>query len=137
MRDSRSWQTFTTILFNLRTWARATIWGDRVSEILWPNQEKNPNGYQLFLQFYGPTTILLQTRASRTRDVLTSENVNEIADTQPGAVQPLVTLSQERGQADSGDPKAGFPVISKAPRMTTARIGTDGKVTFEPIGSKT
>ena len=31
MRDSQTWQTFTTILFNVRTWARATIWGDRVS----------------------------------------------------------------------------------------------------------
>ena len=30
MRDSQTWQTFTTILFNVRTWARATIWGDRV-----------------------------------------------------------------------------------------------------------
>lgn len=32
MRDSQTWQTFTSILFNVRTWARATIWGDRVSE---------------------------------------------------------------------------------------------------------
>lgn len=95
------------------------------------------NGYQLFLQFYGPTTILLQTRASRTRDVLTSENVNEIADTKPGVVQPVMTLSQEQSQTDSRDPEAGFPVTTKAPRMSTASIGTDGKVTFEPIGSKT
>ncbi|KAL9076382.1 MAG: hypothetical protein Q9161_001098 [Pseudevernia consocians] len=119
MRDSRTWQTFASILFNVRTWARATIWGDR-----------------LFLQFCGPTTILLQTRASRTRDVLTSENINEIADTQPGTVQPVVTLAQESSQPDSGDPKAGFPVNIKAPRMSTASIGTDGKVKFEPIGPK-
>lgn len=117
MRDSWTWQTLTTIIFNVRTWTRATIWGDR-----------------LFLQFYGPTTILLQTRASRTRDVLTSENVNEIADTQPGVLQPVVTLPGEQIQTDAGDPKAGFPVAIKAPRMSTASIGTDGKVTFEPIG---
>lgn len=93
--------------------------------------ETSPNRYQLFLQFYGPTTLLLQTRASRTRDVLTSEDVNEIADTQPGAVQRIVTLTQERGKADSGDSKAGFPITIQAPRMSTASISTDGKVTFE------
>ena len=93
--------------------------------------EKSPNRYQLFLQFYGPTTLLLQTRASRTRDVLTSEDVNEIADTQPGAVQTIVTLTQKRGKADSGDAKAGFPVTIKAPRMSKASISTDGKVMFE------
>lgn len=98
---------------------------------------KESNGYKLFLQFYGPTTILFQTRASRTRDVLTSEDVNEIADSQPGGVQPVVTIPQERTHADSGDPKAAFPVIIKAPRMSTASIGTDGKVTFEPIRSGT
>ena len=97
---------------------------------------KDSNCYQLFLQFCGPTTILLQTRASRTRDVLTSENINEIADTKPGTVQPVVTLVQESSQPDSGDPKAGFPVNIKAPRMSTASIGTDGKVKFEPIGPK-
>ena len=96
---------------------------------------ENSNGNQLFLQFYGPTTILLQTRASGIRDVLTSENVNEIADTQPGGVQPVVTISQERSHAE--DPKAGFPVTIKAPRMSTASIGADGRVTFEPTGSKT
>ena len=94
------------------------------------------NVYQLFLQFYGPMTILLQTRASRMRDVLTSANINEIADAQPGTVHTVVTLAQERSQADSGEPEAGFPVNIKAPRMSTASIGTDGKVTFEPIGSK-
>lgn len=86
------------------------------------------NVCQLFLQFHGPTTILLQTRAARIRDVLTSETVNEIADAQP-------TLSHEGGQTDPPDkPKASFPVIIKAPRMRTASIGTNGKVTFEPVG---
>lgn len=113
MRDSRTWQTFVTMIFKVRTWARATIWGDR-----------------LFLHFRGPTTILLQTRAARIRDVLTSEDVNEIAD-----MQPAVTLSQEGGQKDPAEsPKAGFPVVIKAPRMSTASIGNDGKVTFESTG---
>ena len=93
---------------------------------------KNINIYQLFLQFHGPTTILLQTRASRPRDLLTSENVDEIADTKPG-----FTLSQSRSKVDSGIPKATSPVGIKAPRMSTASIDTDGKVTFEPPGPKT
>lgn len=99
--------------------------------------KKGSKSLQLFLQFYGPTTILLQTRASRIRDVLTSENVNEIADTEPGVVQPAVNLGQERSQAEPVAPKASSPVFIKAIRMSTASIDTDGKVTFEPIGSKT
>ena len=94
--------------------------------------QTSPNRYQLFLQFYGPTTLLLQTRAFRTRDVLTSEDVNDIADARPGAVQRIVTLTQGRGKADSGESKAGFPVNIKAPRMSKASISSDGKVTFEP-----
>ncbi|MCJ1457950.1 Altered inheritance of mitochondria protein 24, mitochondrial [Mycoblastus sanguinarius] len=118
MRESYTWQMITGLLFNLRTWARTTIWGDR-----------------LFLQFYGPTTILLQTRASRISDVLTSQDVNEIADTQPGVIQPVITLSHEKSQTESTDQeKAAMPVTIKAPRMSTASIGSDGKVTFEPIG---
>ena len=99
---------------------------------------KDSKTYQLFLQFYGPTTILLQTRASRIRDVLTSENVNEVADTEPGVLQPVVTLVQEQSQERSqgGSRSHKLPVDIKAPRMSTASIGTDGKVIFEPTGSK-
>ena len=93
---------------------------------------KNINGHQLFLQFHGPATILLQTRASRVRDVLTSENIDEIADTKPG-----LTLSEGRSKVDSGIPKAVSPTITKAPCMSTVSIDTDGKVTFEPPGPKT
>ena len=115
---------------------------ERQSGVIGSVKSHNPfltdsNFYQLFLQFYGPTTILLQTRASRMRDVLKSANINEIADAKPGTVHPVVTLAKERSQADSADPKGGFPVNIKAPRMSTASIGTDGKVTFEPIGPKT
>ena len=93
------------------------------------------NVHQLFLQFHGPTAILLQTRASRISDVLTSQDVNEIADTQPGVVQPLVALSRDESPAESGgQTKAAMPVTIKAPRMSTASIGSDGKVTFEPVG---
>ena len=62
--------------------------------------------------------------------MLTSENVDEIADTQPGVVLPGVTLSRKRSQTDSAEKaKSDF---NRAPRMSTASIGTDGKVVFEP-----
>lgn len=38
MRDSRTWQTITRVLFTVRTWARRTIWGDRVSVCVFPAQ---------------------------------------------------------------------------------------------------
>ena len=32
MRESPTWQTIGKIFFNIRTWSRRTIWGDRVSK---------------------------------------------------------------------------------------------------------
>ena len=90
---------------------------------------------QLFLQFYGPTTILIQTRAARISDVLTSQDIDEVADAQPGVVQPVVTLSHEKPTDPTGLAKTATPVTIKAPKMSTASIGSDGKVTFDPIGS--
>jgi hypothetical protein len=49
------------------------------------------NRGQLFLRFEGPATLLLQSRASRLSDVLTLRDVDEIADSPPGAVQDAVT----------------------------------------------
>lgn len=60
--------------------------------------------------------------------------MNEFADAQPGVVQPVVTLSQEKPTSATGQDKATMPVTIKAPKMSTASIGSDGKVTFEPIG---
>ena len=102
---------------------------------LFPSIQCRLISQQLFLQFHGPTTILLQTRASRLSDVLTSRDVNEIADVAPGVVQPLATLSRKDSPAESdGQTKTGIPVTIKAPRMSTASIGSDGKVTIEPVG---
>ena len=88
--------------------------------------------YQLFLQFQGPTAILLQTRASRISDVLTSQDVNEMAEVQPGVIQPNVTLTRDKADAaPPGRHQDPTPVTTKSPRMSTASIGSDGKVTFE------
>ena len=34
MRESATWKTLRTFYFNVRTWSRRTIWGDRVSKQL-------------------------------------------------------------------------------------------------------
>ena len=118
MRESGTWQTITRTLFVLRTWTRRIIWGD-----------------SLFLQFHGPTTILLQTRASRISDVLTSRDVNEIADAEPGVTQPFVTLERGRSKAEDSGPATTATI--KAPTIQTASIDIDGKVFFEPTDQST
>jgi hypothetical protein len=109
MRESNTWRVITKLLFYLRTAARRTIWGDR-----------------LFLQFHGPTTLLLSSRASRISDVLTSREINEIADSPAGAVQSAVTLAtkpkdEEAEKKRPADIPTGFHVAS---------VGKDGKVQF-------
>ena len=115
MRQTATWKGIKQLLFNLRTAARRTIWGD-----------------QLFLQFHGPTTILLSSRASRISDVLTSRDVNEIADSPAGAVQSAVTLAKQPQDE-------GVPVEKRQVDVPTgfrfAEVGTDGKVRFEDAQS--
>ncbi|MCJ1287078.1 Altered inheritance of mitochondria protein 24, mitochondrial [Xylographa opegraphella] len=120
MRESTSWRALKSFLYTLRTWSRRTIWGDR-----------------LFLQFHGPMTILIQSRASRLSDVLTSRDVNEIAETQAGVAQQAVTLtsskvarekSGERTLGGLNDPKSTQDTPTG---LSVARIGQDGKVRFE------
>ncbi|KAI6715360.1 hypothetical protein JHW43_002102 [Diplocarpon mali] len=115
MTESGTWRGFTKMLFNLKTAARRTLWGDR-----------------LFLKFYGPTTILMSSRASRISDVLTARDVNEIAETEAGALQEAITLASipkdtEKGAAaQCADVPTGFHM---------AEVGPDGKVKFEDAPS--
>lgn len=68
--------------------------------------------------------------------MLTSQDINEIADAEPGIVQPVVTLSQEKTSTESmSQGKSTMPVTIKAPKMSTASIGSDGQVTFDPVGT--
>ncbi|CZR57553.1 probable Altered inheritance of mitochondria protein 24, mitochondrial [Phialocephala subalpina] len=109
MRGTSTWKGITSLLFNLRTAAKRTIWGD-----------------SLFLKFHGPTTILMSSRASRISDVLTSRDVNEIADTPAGSLQEAVTLmskpKEEESSKQISDVPTGFHV---------AEVSRDGKVKFE------
>ena len=107
MRQTGTWKGVTQLLFNLRTAARRTIWGER-----------------LFLQFHGPTTILISSRASRINDVLTSRDVNEIADSPAGALQSAVTLEiQPQEKLEIPKPVADIPT-----GFHFAEVGKDGKV---------
>ncbi|TAQ89841.1 hypothetical protein B7494_g1800 [Chlorociboria aeruginascens] len=108
---SETWKAISNFLFYLRTTARRLIWADR-----------------LFLQFHGPTIILMSSRAPRISDVLTDSDVNEIADSPAGAVQSAVTLATK--------PKdEGLDTKKQASDVPTgfhfAQVGKDGKVKFE------
>lgn len=111
MKESATWKAIAKILFNLRTTARRTIWGDR-----------------LFLQFQGPTTILMSSRASRISDVLTNRDVDEIANTETGVVQSLAST-----------PKEGVSETKRAADVPTgfkmATVGKGGDVKFEDVKS--
>jgi hypothetical protein len=100
MVTTTSWKTVSNFLYNLRTAARRTIWGDR-----------------LFLQFQGPTTLLMSSRASRISDTLTTRDINEIADAPSGALLKTVTLPKEQVEvADASsvvkNKPTGFKVAS-------------------------
>ncbi len=111
MKETDTWRGITKLLFNIRTTARRTIWGDR-----------------LFLKFHGPTTILMSSRASRISDVLTARDVNEIADTEAGAVQAAVVLASKPKNSEEGAAKQYKDVPTG---FHFAEVSHDGKVKFE------
>ncbi|KAK5082024.1 Altered inheritance of mitochondria protein 24, mitochondrial [Lithohypha guttulata] len=81
LKTSNTYKFLQGVSLRIKTWSRRTIWGDR-----------------LFLRFEGPTTILLQSRGNRVNEILTSEQINEIADAPAGEVDRKirnVRISQE------------------------------------------
>ncbi|KAJ5217396.1 hypothetical protein N7468_010404 [Penicillium chermesinum] len=81
---SKAWKSTMRFLHKLRTWSRMTIWGDR-----------------LFLQFDGPTTVLVQTRGPRLNDIVSEQQVNEIADAPRGITQSSSSGKTEEGSIDA------------------------------------
>ncbi|KAL1964007.1 hypothetical protein VTN77DRAFT_7553 [Rasamsonia byssochlamydoides] len=137
MAASDTWKTSMKIFHRIRTWARRTIWGDR-----------------LFLQFDGPATILVQSRAARVRDVLSDREVNEIADAPAGVTYDAINRLEDKTQPGrkSDYQVAAEEAVSEAPvpsrsveQLTNELKGTkqtiatirDGKVEFERPGSTT
>ena len=120
MRASDTWKRVTGIAHTVQTWSRRTIWGDR-----------------LFLQFTGPTTLLIQSRGARTRDVLSRREVDEIAGAPPGAVAEAVVMKEggatgldaSRTGVEGATPSAA--AVRKAPTLSYASVSRDGKVKIE------
>lgn len=155
MAGSDTWKTSMNILHNIRTWARRTIWGDRVRSgfSLFSCFHRTDDFNQLFLQFQGPTTILVQSRANRVRDILSDREVNEIADTPAGATFDTINRLEDgtTGPHHKSDYQiAAEEAVSEAPvpsrsveQLTQELAGVsrniaiirDGKVEFERAGS--
>ena len=116
VRASAVYKFLAQVFRSLRTTTRRTIWGDR-----------------LFLQFQGPTTILMSSRGVRVADVLTNEQVNEIADAPAGALPQAVELSAE--PKEIALPEANPVAIKETEAVPTpihvATVEKDGKVKFE------
>ncbi|KAF2152592.1 hypothetical protein K461DRAFT_225950 [Myriangium duriaei CBS 260.36] len=110
MRESQFWRFLVAFGFTLRTWARRSIFGDR-----------------LFLRFEGPANILIQARGNKITDTLTNRDVNEIADAPAGAIQQASQLSTIT--AESANAAAPIKPIP-ATKTSYASIGSDGKVKF-------
>ncbi|RHZ69400.1 Altered inheritance of mitochondria protein 24, mitochondrial [Aspergillus turcosus] len=135
MSDSNTWKSTMRILHKLRTWLRMTVWGDR-----------------LFLQFDGPTQILLQTRGPRINDIMSTREINEIADTPRGltfdptksAEQPRAAgvefrnVGEEAVSAGPG-PSRTFEDLEnelKGISQSIATLTKEGKVIIEKIDQK-
>jgi len=122
LKTSSTYKFITNLLLRIRTWSRRTIWGDR-----------------LFLQFRGPTTLLIQSRAARVNDVLTAQEVNEIADAPAGVVREVISslptsngFNSSKTGIESTTPSAAmFPSSKPLSKLSVASISRDGKVSFE------
>lgn len=120
IRNSAAYKFASRIFYSLRTTTRRTIWGDR-----------------LFLQFHGPSTILMSSRGVRVSDMMTNEQVNEIADAPAGVLAEAVELLNKSKALEAGETarttKATEPVKSEqnSNAINVATVKQDGKVTFE------
>lgn len=99
---------------------RLQAWLSPLNKQFWLNP-------QLFLQFHGPATLLVQSRASRVNDILTNEQVNEIADAPPGTVKAAVdsVTPQTKDEAPKQDAE------QEQVRQSIASVKRDGKVEFQ------
>lgn len=80
---------------------------------------------QLFLHFKGPANIIIQSRGGHLSDVLTTRDVNEIADSPAGSVTQALTSPAEAGSS----PIAPAPKASPT-TMSYASVN-HGKVDFQ------
>ncbi|KAF2876620.1 mitochondrial biogenesis AIM24-domain-containing protein [Massariosphaeria phaeospora] len=118
MSETATWRALASAYHTVKTWLRRTVWGDR-----------------LFLQFEGPTTMLLQSRGSRISDVLTLKDVDEIAESPPGAVQDAVSrkIREEIKEISSSSSPQTPPASQDSESGGRVRYATvrNGKTEFE------
>ncbi|KPM40913.1 Altered inheritance of mitochondria protein 24, mitochondrial [Neonectria ditissima] len=123
IRNSSAYKYAARVFYSLRTTTRRTIWGDR-----------------LFLQFHGPSTILMSSRGVRVSDMLTKEQVNEVADAPAGVLAEALELpnkpkSLEAAKTTETIAKAQTAESAKEEESVSAihvaSVHQDGKVTFE------
>lgn len=127
MRDSAVWRFLRDSAFVVRTWARRTIWGDRVGRrISLLLCLAMLTVIQLFLRFQGPATILVQSRGAALSDALTSRDVNEIADSPAGSVSRALST---QSPAEAGARTIASSAVSPT-TMSYASVSRDGAVKF-------
>lgn len=136
MTASDTWKASMRIIHNVRTWARRTIWGDR-----------------LFLQFDGPATLLVQSRGARVRDIMSDREVNEIADTPAGATFNAINkltgavlekdksdyqLAAEEAVSEAPGPSRTVEELTQELKGVSQAIATirDGQVEFEKLNQR-
>ncbi|KAL8925181.1 MAG: hypothetical protein Q9208_003686 [Pyrenodesmia sp. 3 TL-2023] len=91
------------------------------------------SGYQIFP---GHAQLSDVERIARLNDVLTSRDVNEIADAPAGEIQKRISLEADN-VSRALEEQGGAPqtMKTKPPQMNTASIGPDGKVVFTKEGA--
>jgi len=110
VRASQVWRFLASASFTVRTWARRSIWGDR-----------------LFLRFEGPANILLQSRGNSFTEALTNRDINEIADAPAGTVQ--LAVGADKQSSGSASPVAARP--ASPTKVSYATVKGDGNVEFD------
>jgi len=110
VRGSQIWRFLASAAFTVRTWARRSIWGDR-----------------LFLRFEGPANILIQSRGNSITESMTNRDINEVADSPAGATQ--LALGSGNQSKENATP---VPTVQATPpKISFATVKGDGKVEFD------
>jgi len=85
---------------------------------------------QLFLHFRGPANIIIQSRGGSLTDVLTTRDVNEIADSPAGEVSKALSSPAEAGVQTT------TPAAKASPTTVSYATINHGKVDFQKSESK-
>ena len=88
---------------------------------------------QLFLQFDGPATVLVQTRGPRLNDVLSGREVDEIANTPRGLTAPQQSSTVVPDVSDISRSVENLSQEIRGISHSVAKIRADGKVEVEEV----